>query len=253
MTHYFHKGMLLILMLLFLLPSITFASETLEAGRIIVHGANSYAVNEDGVRRELKKDSQVYTGETIITNENPLQIQFTDGGLTTLRPNTEFFIKSYLWEGGANGKEEGFFELIKGGLRTITGAIGKKDRKKYQMMTPVAVIGIRGTDYSIRYCAEDCTEEEKEAAATDGLIGSVHSGRIEVSNEGGKRVFKRKNYFRVASRALRPGRIKSTISRFLRIPGKFRYKPIRSLTRTLKRGAHAVESGIKKLNPNRLF
>jgi len=247
---------LLLLMAMLLAPSVfsfAVATEAKKAGQVIVHGENSYAVNPEGIRRELKKDSPVYEGDTVTTKENPLQIHFTDGGLTTLRPNTEFHIKAYTWDGAANGKEQGFFELIKGGLRTITGAIGKKDRKKYQMMTPVAVIGIRGTDYSIRYCLEeDCSEEEKSASA-DGLIGTVHSGKIEVSNEGGKRTFSRKNYFRVASRILRPSKIKSTVRRLLRIPGKFRYRPVRSLTRTLKKGANAVERGIKQLNPNRWF
>jgi hypothetical protein len=38
--------------------------------------------------------------------------------------------------------------LIEGGFRTITGAIAKQNPGDYQVNTPVATIGVRGTDYA---------------------------------------------------------------------------------------------------------
>lgn len=242
--------------ILFLLQpfSVALASGVEEAGRIIVPGANSYAVDTAGTKRDLKSNSPVYRGDTITTQEYPLQIQFTDGGLTTLRPYTKFLIESYQWQGRADGKEKGFFELLKGGLRTVTGAIGKKYRNNYRMKTPAATIGIRGTDYSIRYCEDDCPATEKGAESTNGLIGTVNSGQIEVSNEGGSRTFSRNHFFNVANRMFRPNRLKRSLSRLLNIKGKFRSVPLRSLTRQWSRSLNnKLHRNIRRLNTRKLL
>ena len=40
------------------------------------------------------------------------------------------------------------FNFIRGGMRTVSGAIGKVNRSNYSVKTPVATIGIRGTSYA---------------------------------------------------------------------------------------------------------
>jgi hypothetical protein len=41
--------------------------------------------------------------------------------------------------------------LIEGGFRTITGLIAKQNPSDYQMNTPVATIGVRGTEYAVYF------------------------------------------------------------------------------------------------------
>ena len=41
-----------------------------------------------------------------------------------------------------------FARLVSGGFRTVTGAIGKENHQEYRVITPVSMIGIRGTDYT---------------------------------------------------------------------------------------------------------
>ncbi|MBI3068888.1 MAG: hypothetical protein HYY79_08465 [Betaproteobacteria bacterium] len=67
-----------------------------------------------------------------------------------LPPLTEFRVDDYRYEGRTDGTEKGFFSLLKGGLRTITGAIGRTNRPTYQVSTVTATIGIRGTEYLAR-------------------------------------------------------------------------------------------------------
>ena len=62
------------------------------------------------------------------------------------RPNTEFKVEDYHFSGQADGSEKGFFKLVKGSLRAITGLIGKSNKQAWRMNTPVATIGIRGTE-----------------------------------------------------------------------------------------------------------
>ncbi|MGH8599631.1 MAG: hypothetical protein ACRET1_03145, partial [Burkholderiales bacterium] len=69
------------------------------------------------------------------------------------------------------GTEKGFFSLVKGGLRTLTGLIGHVHHDKYKLNTTVAQIGIRGTGYTARF--------EQTLTITNSL------GEIVVCNAGG--------------------------------------------------------------------
>ena len=50
------------------------------------------------------------------------------------------------------GASHAFFSLLKGGFRTVSGLIGKINHEDYSVATPVATIGIRGTDYLTVLC-----------------------------------------------------------------------------------------------------
>jgi hypothetical protein len=93
------------------------------------------------------KGSTLDAGDTVRTAKGRAQIRFTDGGYTSLQPNTEFRIDDYHYDTKRKEESVGLFSLLKGGLRTITGAIGKIRKKAYQLRTPVATVGIRGTEY----------------------------------------------------------------------------------------------------------
>lgn len=68
--------------------------------------------------------------------------------MVSLQPQSEFRIDDYQYAGQTDGQEKGFFSLLKGGLRTITGWVGRTHRENYKVTTNVATIGIRGTEYS---------------------------------------------------------------------------------------------------------
>jgi hypothetical protein len=68
-----------------------------------------------------------------------------DGAYISLQPNTEFGIKEYKFEGKADGTESAFYSLLKGAMRTVTGLVGRVNRDRYQVATPTATVGIRGT------------------------------------------------------------------------------------------------------------
>jgi hypothetical protein len=120
-------------------------------------------------------------GETVVVGSNAFaQIRFSDGGLVSLRSGSEFRIDDYQFKGEEDGSEKAVFSLIKGGLRTISGRIGKTNKQNYRMNTPVATIGIRGTHYGVRQCLGDCG-----AGIPDGWYIGVLEGSI-VFTVGGK-------------------------------------------------------------------
>src|SRR5690606_12189497 len=56
-------------------------------------------------------------------------------------------IDEYFHEGGADYAASLVFGLLRGVLRTVTGTIGKTKHEQYELRTPVATLGIRGTEY----------------------------------------------------------------------------------------------------------
>ena len=130
------------------------------------------AIAADGSQRSLVKGSEINSGESINTVAGArAHIRFTDGGYVSLQPNSQFRVDQYQYQGKTDGGEKGFFSLLKGGLRAITGAIGHTNHENYKVATTMATLGIRGTGYN--------------AVLGEGLAVSVADGVVSLTNKGG--------------------------------------------------------------------
>ncbi|MCL4802086.1 MAG: FecR domain-containing protein [Burkholderiales bacterium] len=104
------------------------------------------AVGQDGRLRALGKGAEVMTGDRVETAAaGRAQLRFTDGAYVSLQPNTTFEVRDYHFTGRTDGSERGVFGLLRGAFRTVTGLIGRVNRGAYQIQTPTATVGIRGT------------------------------------------------------------------------------------------------------------
>lgn len=136
------------------------------------------AVMPNSEQRILQKQSVIYLGDMLVTDPtSQAQIVFTDNTLMTFREDTKFYVKEYSYnpkakKGGSVGKY--VMSLIQGGFRTITGIIAKSNPPDYQVNTPVATIGVRGTDYAVYisngqlfvgyYTGEPCVTSENKTS-----------------------------------------------------------------------------------------
>ena len=123
------------------------------AARIDFATGNVTASTADGRSRALTRGSDLQVGETVNTQQGRAQMRFTDGAFVSLQPQTEFKIENYVFEGRGSPKESAVMNLLKGGMRTITGLIGRTNRDGYRLQTATATVGIRGTGYSVSYDA----------------------------------------------------------------------------------------------------
>jgi hypothetical protein len=119
--------------------------EAAPAGTVDFATGNVVATGIDGRARKVVKGAELNAGDRIVTNDGRAQIRFTDGAYVSLQPDTDFSIREYRFDGKTDGTERGLFGLLKGAMRTVTGAIGRVNRNAYQIQTPTATIGIRGT------------------------------------------------------------------------------------------------------------
>ncbi len=115
------------------------------AGKVQFASGGATVKNADGVLTALSKGMDINQGDTILTGAGRAQVKFTDGGYMSFQPNTQFKVEEYNYNGTQDGTEKGFFKLVEGGLRAITGLVGRNNRPAYRMSTPVATIGIRGS------------------------------------------------------------------------------------------------------------
>lgn len=157
-----------LLIAMFLISSPLFAGE---AAKVEFVWGTAFALSASGAKNKLTKDSSIQVGDTVVSEDARLQLRFTDGGFVSLAPHSEFRVNAYSYSGQADGTEHISMELLKGGLRTIDGLIGKAVQAAYELKTAVATIGIRGTEYTVVY--------------GEGVSGTVSAGAIAVCNAGG--------------------------------------------------------------------
>jgi hypothetical protein len=101
----------------------------------------------DGSVRLLSERSEVRVGDVISTERDSYaQLKFSDGGQITLRPSTQVKLDGYQFAEGKPQEDNFAMSLFKGGLRAVTGLVGKRNQG-YRMSTQTATVGIRGTDF----------------------------------------------------------------------------------------------------------
>lgn len=119
-------------------------------GQVIVASGEVSAITSQGKSRALARKSEFYSGEVLKTGANSrAQVKFIDDALLSLKPNTELRVDDYRFDSANKGNHASVMTLLKGGLRTVTGFISKQRPDAYRINTPVASIGVRGTDLEV--------------------------------------------------------------------------------------------------------
>jgi hypothetical protein len=141
----------------------------------------------DGSIRILSQRSQIENGDTVTSERDSYaQIRFTDGAQITLKPTTAVKLNRFKFAEDQPKEDSFFYTLIKGGLRAVTGSVGKRNPENYQVETATATVGIRGTTFS----ADDCITERdsnNDCARLDaGVYVSVADGEVVVRNGQGE-------------------------------------------------------------------
>lgn len=158
-----------------------------EAGKALFVFGDVKLVSAKGKRVSLQKNGVLSEGDTVITgNKARAQLLMVDNTKIALRPNSEFVIDAFHYSPAADANlvaaadNSAEFNLLKGGFRSITGQSAKTNPESFKVKTPVAVIGIRGTDFLGRLCGgTDCGPE-----APAGLYLGVNGGAIYAAVNG---------------------------------------------------------------------
>ncbi len=160
-------------------------------------GTVSFATGDVSAERQpatpLAKGDSVLSSDAIITGAaSRAQLLMRDGAKIAIRPDSRIVIDEYAYAAAAPAgsavsatDDSSVISLVKGGFRSITGAIGKDNPQNYEVRTAVGVLGIRGTNFAVLLCGS-CDEAPGVAPGTtvaQGLYIMVSEGTIVFRNE----------------------------------------------------------------------
>lgn len=152
-----------------------------------------YVTKPGGQTRVLAPSSEVDEGDQLASEAKSFaRIRFNDGGNLLVRPNSRITIERYRYQEGKPEEDAVNVNLLKGGMRAITGAVGKRNADKHVTTTATATIGIRGTHYGLQQCSGDCQGLVNASGnpLDDGLHIDVLAGVIVARNAGGEQEIK---------------------------------------------------------------
>lgn len=149
------------------------------SGPLFVHKA-------DGVVKILAQHSMVDQGDTLVSEKGAYaRIHFIDNSEITLGPDTRFKIENFAYEEAKPEEDHAIFRLLQGGLRSITGLLGKRNKDRYGLNTPTATIGIRGTNFIAQYVPPseaDVAAYQAAALASAEIDETTDSIRTDAPN-----------------------------------------------------------------------
>lgn len=146
------------------------------------------ATHADGSSKLLALRSEVLLGDTLMTERDTYaRLKFADASEIVLRPGSRLKVEKFHYEPARPEADSLFVSLLKGGMRAVSGLVGKRSRDAVKYTTPTATIGIRGTHFGALFCHGDCADVPTADGAppADGLYLDVASGAILLSNGAG--------------------------------------------------------------------
>jgi hypothetical protein len=150
-----------------------------EAGQVLWVSGAVQIVRVDGAVKTAAKGAVLRPGETIRTGKDAhAQLLMSDRGLIAVRPESSLRVAAYRYDGRHDGTESALLQLVQGGMRSITGAIGETNKEKYKLETPTASIGIRGTDHETFIVPDAGTYNR---VTLGGTYLETGGGRIELA------------------------------------------------------------------------
>ncbi len=163
-----------------------------EAGQVTHLSGVLTAKRADGSSKLFSVKSEVQEGDTLSTEQDTYaRIKFTDGSEVVMRPGSQLKVASYSFDAAKPAASDNvLLNMIKGGLRSVTGLIGTRNRDAVKVSTQTATIGIRGTHFGALMCQNDCggIPTTTGRPPENGLHLDVTDGAIVVRNQAGEQV-----------------------------------------------------------------
>ena len=227
-----------VLLTLAILSSHAYAQAPAEAGKVLM-AIGDVKVSRGGQMIPLAKGASVQAGDGVITGiASNAQLRMSDGAVIALRAQTEFKINEYNFNGKADGSEKANVSLVKGGVRAVTGVIGRENKDNLQINAVVATVGIRGTGFNINVCEANCFNPDK-TPVKDGLYAGVFEGKIVVKNQASTEAVGVNQYLYVADKDTKP--------QFILAPPNFLPDPLTGQKSAKPRGRSEASTEIPSL------
>jgi len=148
-------------------------------GRVQTLKAPAFVTRADGTRVELQLGDAIYEGDVIETGDvGGVGIVFLDESVLSMADNAKMVLDEAIYDAS---EHEGSLQLsaLQGVFSVVSGLIAKSDPDAMVISTPVATIGIRGTQLAFEI-GDGGTLEVVMLEEADGFFGEA-----VITNDGG--------------------------------------------------------------------
>jgi hypothetical protein len=143
--------------------------EAVPVGSVTMVIGKAYLVSEIVDDARIRKGEILREGDTIRTESNGhVHIRFRDDAVLSVRPRSELEIVAYRFDEENPENSSVKFNLLEGTARAVSGSAARSARDRFRLNTPIAAIGVRGTDFVV-------------SATSDSLMALVNEGAIVVA------------------------------------------------------------------------
>jgi len=122
-----------------------------EVGRVSLQIGQAWLRRADGSREPLQRGAAIHVGDRIETAANGhVHMRFVDNAAVSVRPDSVLQVQAYRYDANHPKANEVRLLVEKGTTRSISGAATDADKTRFRLNTPIAAIGIRGTDFIVQ-------------------------------------------------------------------------------------------------------
>lgn len=140
------------------------AQETIGAITLVL--GKAHLESADGSRVAVAEGLKLKVGDQITTQSNStVHVRFVDDATVAVRKDSQLQILSYHYDRARPEASQVKFNLLRGETRAISGDAAKSARDQFRLNTPIAAIGVRGTDFVV-----NATESSTRALVNEGII-----------------------------------------------------------------------------------
>lgn len=142
------------------------SNEANNIGQVSLVLGRAYIIKQDLSREPAEVGTVITATDRVETDTNGhVHIRFVDNALVSVRPNSQFEIVRYEFNADQPELSTIKFNLVEGVTRSISGEGARAARERFRLNTPVAAIGVRGTDFVVR-----ATPQSTRALVNEGTI-----------------------------------------------------------------------------------
>jgi hypothetical protein len=152
-----------------------------QVGEVSLVLGRAYIDNPQRERRNVEVGSPIRVNDQIVTGSNGhVHIRFIDEALVSVRPDSQLEVLRYQYDARYPENSAVKFNLVEGITRSISGEAARSARQRFRLNTPIAAIGVRGTDFVV-----SASPELVRALVNEGtIVMAPYSEGCTVEAEG---------------------------------------------------------------------
>lgn len=152
-----------------------------QIGSVVTLNGSAWAMTSTG-DRPLDAGDPVYRGESVVTGANAnLEIRFLDGTLLGQGGESRVDLDEYVFDDSDAALN---FQMVTGVIRMVSGKIAETNPEAFNLSTPLATIGIRGTEIIAKINVNNQIIGVTDMAPGHYVVVATPDGEVRINAPG---------------------------------------------------------------------